>query len=82
MNRQSQEMRAQALSKRLRVKRLYPVAVQDWAQHGAATPYALDEAGAAARLRVPDGSVAEAHARFRLAQALVREEGRADEARA
>ena len=82
MDRQSQAMPAQALSERLRVKRLYAAAVQDWALHGAASPYALGEAGVAARLHVPDGSVAEAHARFRLAQALMREEGRADEARA
>ena len=82
MDRQSQQMPAQALSERLRVKRLYAEAVKDWALRGAASPHVLDEAGVAARLRVPDGSVAEAHARFRLAQALVQEEGRADEARA
>ena len=80
MDRQSLEMPAQALSERQRVKQLYVAAVKDWAQRGAASPYALDEAGVAERLRVPDGSIAEAHARFRLAQALLRE-GRADEAR-
>ena len=80
MDRQSLTMPAQALSERQRVKQLYVAAVKDWAQRGAASPYALDAAGVARRLRVPDGSVAEAHARFRLAQALLRE-GKADEAR-
>lgn len=80
MDRQSLEIPAQALSERQRVKQLYAAAVKDWAQRGASSPHALDEAGAVKRLRVPDGSVAEAHARFRLAQALLRE-GRADEAR-
>ncbi len=49
---------------------------------GAVPPAArLDQAGVAGRLRMPGDSVAEAHARFRLAQALVGE-GRTDEARA
>ena len=79
-DRESLEIPAQALSERQRVKQLYAAAVKDWAQRGASSLYALDEAGVARRLCVPDGSVAEAHARFRLAQALVRE-GKADEAR-
>jgi len=43
--------------------------------------YALDEAQAAAKLKEPDDKVAEAHARFRLGQHLLRV-GQADEARA
>lgn len=80
MDRKSFEMPAEALAERHRVKQLYVAAVKDWAERGAASPYALDAAGVAARLRVPDASVAEAHARFRLAQAL-RRDGRDDEAR-
>ncbi len=81
MDRKSLEIPAQALSERQRVKQLYAAAVKDWARRGAASPHALDEAGVAGRLRMPGDSVAEAHARFRLAQALVGE-GRTDEARA
>jgi hypothetical protein len=40
---------------------------------------ALDEGQAAARMNVPDDTIAEAHARFRLGQHLLRE-GRADQA--
>lgn len=72
---------AEAVAERQRVKQVYLAAVQDWAERGAASPHALDAAGVARRLRVPDAAVAEAHARFRLAQALQRE-GRADAARA
>ena len=81
MDRQSLTMPAEAVAERQRVKQLYVAAVKDWAERGAASPHALDAAGVAKRLRVPDASVAEAHARFRLAQALQRE-GRTDEARA
>ena len=77
MDRQSLTMPAEAVAERQRVKQLYVAAVKDWAERGAASPHALDAAGVAKRLRVPDASVAEAHARFRLAQALQRE-GRTD----
>jgi Tetratricopeptide repeat/AhpC/TSA family len=81
MDRKTFTMPAEALAERQRVKERYVAAVKDWAERGAASPYALDAAGVMQRLRVPDASVAEAHARFRLAQTLQRE-GRADEARA
>lgn len=81
MDRKTFAMPAESVAERQRVKQVYFAAVKDWAERGAASPYALDAAGVAARLQVPDSSVAEAHARFRLAQALQRE-GRADEARA
>lgn len=81
MDRRSLEIPAHALAERQRVKQLYIEAVKDWAQRGASSLHALDAAEAAKRLRVPDGRVAEAHARFRLAQALLRE-GSAAEARA
>jgi hypothetical protein len=80
MDRKSFAMPAEALAERQRVKQLYVAAVKEWAERGAASPHALDAAGVAQRLRIPDTSVAEAHARFRLAQALQRE-GRGDEAR-
>jgi hypothetical protein len=65
----------------VRVKTLYLDAVRDWVRHGATSVNALDEAKATARLEVPDDTIAEAHARFRLGQHLLRE-GRADEAQA
>ena len=80
MDRSNGTMPADVLAERQRVKRDYFEAVADWAMRGAASPRALDAAGVAKRLHVPDASVAEAHARFRLAQVLERD-GRADEAR-
>jgi hypothetical protein len=68
------------LAESRRVKSAYFDAVRDWAVRGSASPHALDARGVMARLSVPDPGVAEAHARFRLAQALS-QEGRIDEAR-
>ncbi len=81
MDRKTLAVPAEALAERQRVKQVYFAAVQDWAERGAASPHALDAAGVARRLQVPDGKVAEAHAHFKLAQAL-RRDGREDEARA
>jgi AhpC/TSA family protein len=61
------------LAERNRVKTLYIGAVRDWVLRGAASVNALDETQAAARLQVPDDTIAEAHARFRLGQHLLRE---------
>ena len=69
------------LAERNRVKTLYIGAVRDWVLRGAASVNALDETQAAARLQVPDDTIAEAHARFRLGQHLLRE-GLAIEAQA
>jgi hypothetical protein len=68
-------------AERNRVKARYIGAVSDWARRGAASPNALSEPEAAARLPVRDDAVAEAHARFRLGQHLLRE-GMADEGQA
>ena len=81
MDRNTFTMPAEAVAERKRVKDLYFEAVQDWAVRGAASPHALDAAGVAQRLQLPDADVAEAQARFRLAQALQRD-GRDDEANA
>jgi len=64
-----------------RVKAAYFDAVRDWAVRGAASRYVLDTEAVMARLRLPDAWVAEAHARFRLGQAMLRE-GRTEEAHA
>jgi hypothetical protein len=79
MDRKTFAMPEAVLAERTRVKSLYFDAVRDWARRGASSPHVLDEARAAARLSVPDTAIAEAHARFRLGQHLLRE-GQADEA--
>ena len=81
MDRKTFAMPEAALAERNRVKTLYIGAVRDWVLHGAASVNALDEAGATARLKVPDATIAEAHARFRLGQHLLRQ-GQLDEAQA
>lgn len=67
------------LAERARVKALYFDAVRDWVRHGRASRHVLDAQRAAARLRLPDASVAQAHAHFRLGLHLLRA-GNADEA--
>jgi len=73
MDRQTFAMPEAAAAERVRVKARYLDAVRDWARHGAGSAHALDEAGAAAKLAVPDDAVAEAHACFRLGQHLRRQ---------
>jgi len=79
MDRTTLRVPDEALAERTRVKTAYLDAARDWAVRGAASPYALDAEGVLARLQVPDAAIAEAHAHFRLAQALL-QQGRADEA--
>lgn len=71
----------EVLARRASAKTGYIDAVRDWAVRGGASPNALDPQTVAARLSVPDATVAEAHARFRLGQVLLRE-GRTTEANA
>jgi peroxiredoxin len=81
MDRKSFAMPEAAREARDRAKTAYLDAVRDWAVRGRASPYALDAKAVMARLTVPDAAVAEAHAHFRLGQALLRD-GQADEAAA
>jgi peroxiredoxin len=69
------------IAERNRVKAQYIGAVRDWVLHGAASVNALDEAQAAAKLQAPGDNIAEAHARFKLGQHLLRQ-GQTDEGRA
>jgi hypothetical protein len=69
------------LAERNRVKAQYVNAVRDWVLNGAASANALSQAQAAARLQAPDDTRAEAHARFKLGQHLLRV-GQVDEAKA
>jgi hypothetical protein len=64
---------ADVMAERARVKAAYIDAVRDWAMRGAASPNALDARTVMERLSVPDASIAEAHARFRLGRALQRD---------
>jgi len=73
MDRKTFAMPEAAREARDRVKAAYFDAVRDWAARGAASPYVLDEEAATARLTVPDPAIAEAHAHFRLGQALLRD---------
>jgi AhpC/TSA family protein/tetratricopeptide repeat protein len=81
MDRKTFAMPDAVIAERNRVKALYFDAVRDWAQRGRTSVNALDERRAAAKLSLPDATVAEAHARFRLGQHLVRT-GQVDEAQA
>ena len=69
------------LAERVRIKTQYMDAVRDWVLHGAASVNVLDAERAAARLKLPQDTASEAHARFRLGMHLLRE-GQADEAAA
>jgi hypothetical protein len=84
MDRQTFTMPEAALAERTRVKAAYLDAVRDWVRRGPASAHVLDEARAVAKLSLPQDTIAEAHARFRLGQHLLRrgEAGDAEEARA
>ncbi|MBI5721349.1 MAG: redoxin domain-containing protein [Burkholderiales bacterium] len=83
MDRKTFTMPEGALAERTRVRALYFDALRDWARRGPASAHALDAGRAAAKLRLPQDAVAEAHARFRLGQQLLRsgQAGDAEEAR-
>jgi hypothetical protein len=81
MDRATGAMPAAALEERQRVKAAYADALADWAHRGAASPHALPADAVARGTPKPDPAVAQAHAHFRLAQAL-RADGREAEAQA
>ncbi len=81
MDRTTKTLAPEKLAERDRVKKQYFDAVRDWARRGASSPYALDAQRVAAKLKPPAATIADAHARFRLGQHLLRT-GNADEAQA
>jgi hypothetical protein len=81
MDRRTYAVPDAVVAERKRVKTLYMDALRDWALHGSASVHVLDEGRAAARLKLPQAAIAEAHARFRLGLHLLRH-GQADEAQA
>ena len=68
-------------AERARTKALYLEALRDWVRCGAESANALSAEQATAKVEIPGDAIAEAHARFRLGQYLVRQ-GQADEGRA
>jgi hypothetical protein len=81
MDRKTFTMPEAAIAERNRVKTQYVAAVRDWVLRGTSSTNALDESRAAAKLQTPDDNIAEAHARFKLGQHLLRL-GLTDEAKA
>ena len=79
MDRKTFAMPQAVVDERQRVKTAYYDAVRDWAAHGASSVYVMDAKSVLAHLSVPDTAIAEAHAHFRLGQALLRD-GKSEEA--
>ena len=63
----------EVVAERNRIKALYLDALRDWAQRGAQSRHALNEATVVARLKPAEPAIAIAHAHFRLGQHLLRE---------
>ena len=79
MDRMTKQMAPEQLKERERTKSTYVAAVRDWVSKGPDSEFVYDAVQARARLRLPDTAIAEAHAHFRLAQYLLRQDKR-DEA--
>jgi hypothetical protein len=71
MDRVTKQMTSEQISERTLMKSLYVEAIRDWVTHGSASEYALAAAQVQSRTRIPDATVGEAHAHFRLAQILL-----------
>lgn len=81
MNRQTGALPEALMAERLQTRQRYLDAVKDWVRRGPASAHALPAATAVERWPLPDAAEAEAHARFRLGQAL-RRQGREAQAQA
>lgn len=81
MDRETFAVPADVIAERNRVKTMYFDAVRDWVRRGPASVHALDEGRAVAKLQLPQATIAQAHAHFRLGQLLLRQ-GQVDEAQA
>lgn len=80
MDRKTGDVPEAQAAERARAKALYLSAVRDWVRKGAASVNAMRADQAASKVKLPDAAIAEAHARFRLGQVLLRQ-GDADEGR-
>ena len=72
MDRTTMQMSPAQIAERNRSKETYVAAVRDWVAKGASSEFAYDAAMLRGKLRLPDAAMAQAHAHFRLAQALLR----------
>jgi hypothetical protein len=81
MDRVTLQMSTAQMAQRNRTKQTYVAAVRDWVAKGAASEFAYDAASVRSKLRLPDAAAAQAHAHFRLAQALLRKGNGAEAAR-
>ena len=79
MDRKTFTIPDEVMAERNRVKAQYFDAVRDWVLHGSASVHAMNATRAAEKLKRPDATIAEAHARFHLGRYLLRE-GREAEA--
>jgi hypothetical protein len=61
------------VAERNRVKTRYFDAVRDWVLRGSGSVHAMNATRAAEKLKLPDATIAEAHARFHLGRYLLRE---------
>jgi hypothetical protein len=73
MDRKTFTIPEEVMAERDRVKAQYFDAVRDWVLHGAGSVYAMNATRAAEKLKLPDATMAEAHARFHLGRYLLRE---------
>ena len=79
-NRETGVVPPDLLEKRARTKTRYFAAVRDWVRRGVDSIHVLRDSEVAAALSLPGGSIAEAHAHFRLGRYLLRA-GSEEEAR-
>jgi hypothetical protein len=72
MNRATRELPEDVARTAARARTTYLDAIRDWVRRGPASPYAYAPADARTRVALPTEESAEAHALFRLGQALLR----------
>jgi hypothetical protein len=73
MDRETFTIPDEVVAERNRVKTQYFDAVRDWVLRGSGSVHAMNETCAAEKLKLPDATIAEAHARFHLGRYLLRE---------
>jgi AhpC/TSA family len=73
MDRKTFTIPDEVLAERNHVKAQYFDAVRDWVLRGSGSVYAMNATRTAEKLKLPDATTAEAHARFHLGRYLLRE---------
>jgi tetratricopeptide (TPR) repeat protein len=72
MDRSTLKVPEDAAAATAKARQTYYAALRDWVHKGAASEFVYDQASARSRLHVPSPQATEAHAYFRLGQALLR----------